>query len=64
MFPKILKKVESYLKEKRLSKEAKNVRTKNENIDEELNNRYKTEHPIEPQDKVLRESGGQDITAI
>lgn len=25
---------------------------------------YDREHPVEPQDKVIRESGGQDISAI
>lgn len=33
-------------------------------IDSDVSERYRREHPIDPADKVLRESGGQDISAI
>lgn len=33
-------------------------------VDSDFTHRYKMDHPSMPQDKVLRESGGQDITAI
>lgn len=33
-------------------------------IDSDVNVRYRMDHPIDPADKVIRESGGQDISAI
>lgn len=33
-------------------------------LDTDISDRYRREHPINPADKVLRESGGQDISAI
>lgn len=44
-----------YLKER---KEAES------GVDSDVNERYRREHPMDPADKVLRESGGQDISAI
>lgn len=33
-------------------------------IDSDISARYRREHPADPSDKVIRESGGQDISAI
>lgn len=33
-------------------------------VDTDFSNRYKKDHQGDPRDKVIRESGGQDISAI
>ncbi len=33
-------------------------------VDSDVNARFRREHPLDPSDKVIRESGGQDISAI
>jgi hypothetical protein len=50
-------------------KDEKKVYQKEKNealngVDSDINSRFQSEHPIDPADKVLRESGGQDISAI
>lgn len=44
-----------YLKERREAEAG---------VDSDISDRYRREHPIDPSDKVIRESGGQDISAI
>jgi hypothetical protein len=33
-------------------------------VDSDLSDRFRRDHPLDPSDKVIRESGGQDISAI
>lgn len=33
-------------------------------VDSDLNARFKKDHPADQRDKIIRESGGQDISAI
>ncbi len=44
-----------YMKEKREAEHG---------VDSDISARYRMDHPIDPSDKVIRESGGQDISAI
>lgn len=50
-------------------KDEKKVYQKEKNeaqsgVDSDLSDRFRREHPLDPSDKVIRESGGQDISAI
>lgn len=63
MFPKFLReKVHKLRMAVRARANRKSADVKD--VDMEYSKRYKAEHPIDPVDKVIRESGGQDITAI
>lgn len=52
-----------HMKEKLTRHDEERFTEDKKNVEEEIRY-YQKDHPAEPQEKVLRESGGQDISAI